>query len=105
MCWLSLWGLSKTLVSEPVAAFGGVLARNVRSCVVWRPGVAASTKPREGTIAFNPNGKTLATLDYSGVINTWDACTDCQNPQALLALAQERITRQLTPAERRTFLS
>jgi len=47
----------------------------------------------------------VATLDYAGVIRVWDACTDCQNPTALLALAQTRVTRQLTPAERRTFLS
>jgi hypothetical protein len=44
-----------------------------------------------------------ATLDYAGVIRVWDACTYCQNPTALLALAQTRVTRQLTPAERRTF--
>jgi WD40 repeat protein len=55
-------------------------------------------------IAFSTNGKNVTTLDYAGVINTWDACTDCRDPQALLALGQRRITRQLTPAERRTFL-
>ena len=55
-------------------------------------------------ITFSPNGRKVTTLDYAGVINTWDTCTDCRNPQALLALAQERVTRPLTPAERRTFL-
>jgi WD40 repeat protein len=56
------------------------------------------------TVAFSPNNKTLATLDYAGIIRLWDACTYCENPTALLALAKQRVTRQLTPAERQTFL-
>jgi WD40 repeat protein len=55
-------------------------------------------------VAFSPDGKSLATLDFNGTIRIWDACTDCQNSTALLALAKQRVTRQLTPAERRTFL-
>jgi hypothetical protein len=45
----------------------------------------------------------VATLDFAGTIRLWDACTDCENPSALLSLAKQRVTRQLTPAERRTF--
>jgi WD40 repeat protein len=55
-------------------------------------------------VAFSPDGKSAATLDFDGTIRIWDACTDCQNPTALLALAKQRVTRPLTPAERRTFL-
>jgi WD40 repeat protein len=55
-------------------------------------------------VAFGPTSDRIATLDYAGTIRIWDACTDCENPTALLALAQHRVTRQLTPAERRTFL-
>jgi WD40 repeat protein len=55
-------------------------------------------------VAFSPNSTTIATLDYAGTIRIWDACTGCENPTALLALAKQRVTRQLTPAERRTFL-
>jgi hypothetical protein len=33
----------------------------------------------------------------------WDACTDCENPTALLALARSHVTRSLTAEERRTF--
>jgi WD40 repeat protein/DNA-binding SARP family transcriptional activator len=55
-------------------------------------------------VAFNPTSERIATLDYAGTIRVWDACTDCENPTALLALAKQRVTRQLTPAERRTFL-
>jgi WD40 repeat protein len=52
---------------------------------------------------FTPNSRDLLTWDSNGVIAEWDACTYCQNPRALLALAASRVTRQLTPAERRTF--
>jgi WD40 repeat protein len=55
-------------------------------------------------VAFGPNSNRIATLDYNGTIRLWDACTDCENPTALLALAKQRVTRQLTPAERHTFL-
>lgn len=55
-------------------------------------------------VAFSPDGESLATLDFDGTIRISDACTDCENPTALLALAKQRATRQLTPAERRTFL-
>jgi len=56
-------------------------------------------------VAFTPDGKSVATLDFNGTIRIWDACTDCENASALLALAKQRVTRQLTPAERRTFLT
>jgi WD40 repeat protein len=52
---------------------------------------------------FTPNSRDVLTWDSNGVIAEWDACTYCQNPRALLALAASRVTRQLTPSERRTF--
>jgi WD40 repeat protein len=55
-------------------------------------------------VAFSPDGRLVATMDFTGVINLWDACSDCENPGALMAHANRRVTRQLTPAERRTFL-
>jgi WD40 repeat protein len=55
-------------------------------------------------LAFGPTSNRIATLDYAGTIRLWDACTDCENPTALLATARARVTRQLTAAERRTFL-
>jgi len=54
-------------------------------------------------VAFGPDSRSIATLDYAGTIRIWDACTDCENPGALMAIARSRVTRQLTPAERRTF--
>lgn len=55
-------------------------------------------------IAFSPDSRNVATFDYSGVINIWNACSDCRNPAALLTIAAHRLTRRLTPDERRTFL-
>jgi len=55
-------------------------------------------------VAFSPDGKSVATLDFDGSIRIWDACAACQNAGALLAIAEKRVTRQLTPYERQTFL-
>ena len=55
-------------------------------------------------VAFSPDSRTLATIDSKGIIRLWDACTDCQNPTALMALAKTRVTRQLTPTEQQTYL-
>jgi WD40 repeat protein len=54
-------------------------------------------------IAFSSDGRAVATLDYSGVINTWDACSECTNPTALLTQASHRVTRGLTAQERPEF--
>jgi hypothetical protein len=48
--------------------------------------------------------RTVATMDTNGVIRLWDACTDCENSNALMVLAKTRVTRQLTPIEKRTYL-
>jgi hypothetical protein len=43
-------------------------------------------------------------MDANGTIRVWDACTDCENPDALMAFAKTRVTRELTPSERVTYL-
>jgi len=55
-------------------------------------------------IGFTPDSRELVTSDGGHVIRVWDACTACGDRVALLALAKSRVTRQLTPQERRTFL-
>ena len=55
-------------------------------------------------IASSPDGRTTSTLDEDGVIRLWDTCTDCENTAALMALAKTRVTRELTPTERATYL-
>jgi WD40 repeat protein len=54
-------------------------------------------------VGFSPDSRQLDTADTDNVIRVWDACTACENPKALLALAAKRVTRSLTPHERRNF--
>jgi WD40 repeat protein len=54
-------------------------------------------------VSFTPDSRDLVTVDAANVVRVWDACTDCENAQGLLALASARVTRSLTPQERRTF--
>ena len=54
-------------------------------------------------VRFTRDSRDILTLDSAGVVREWDACTACGNAKALLALARARVTRQLTPQERRTF--
>ena len=55
------------------------------------------------TVAFTPDGTQIVTTDSDGVIHLSDACSLCGNATALLHLGATRVTRQLTPDERRTF--
>ncbi len=54
-------------------------------------------------VAFTPGSRDLLTYDSSGVVREWDACIDCENPRALVALAETRVTRRLTPREQQAF--
>jgi WD40 repeat protein len=55
-------------------------------------------------LAFTGNSRNVLSgqSDTNGV-SLWDACTDCEDPSALLALARSRVTRGLTTAERDEF--
>jgi WD40 repeat protein len=72
-------------------------ARTLRLVRVWQ-----HPDPVEG-LGFTADSRRLGTVDSAGALRLWDACTDCENPRALLALAAGRVTRSLTPQERRTF--
>lgn len=54
-------------------------------------------------VSFTSDSRGVVTTDAAGAVRLWDACTDCENPRALLALAATRVTRALTPQERLTF--
>jgi WD40 repeat protein len=54
-------------------------------------------------VAFTLDSHRVITFDAAGVVRVWDACTSCENPRALLALARTRITRELSAQERQTF--
>ena len=53
-------------------------------------------------VAFTRDSKDVFTLNEDGVW-LWDACTACENPTALVALARSRVTRSLTAEERLTY--
>jgi WD40 repeat protein len=54
-------------------------------------------------VAFTTDSRGLLTWDATGTVTLWDACSDCENPSALVSLARTRVTRSLTPAERQEF--
>lgn len=54
-------------------------------------------------IMFTPDSRSFFDMDENSQIQEYDTCTDCENPRALLRLARTRVTRQLTPGERREF--
>jgi WD40 repeat protein len=107
-----------TLVGHTDHVVGAVFSPNGESIVtaswdgtarVWntRTGRLLRTLDHPGPLAglaLSPDGRMVATLDGDGIIRLWDACTDCENPGALMALAKTRVTRGLTPSERATYL-
>jgi hypothetical protein len=54
-------------------------------------------------VEFTSDSRDIVTFDAAGTVRVWDACTACEDPKALLALARTRITRALTSQERQTF--
>jgi WD40 repeat protein len=54
-------------------------------------------------VRFTSDGRRLVTWDKANTIRVWAACPECEDAKALLALAATRVTRELTPQERRTF--
>jgi WD40 repeat protein len=71
-------------------------ARSLRPLrVLHQPGPAFG-------VTFTRDSRRVIAHDNTHV-SEWDACTACGDANALLALARTRVTRQLTPQERRTF--
>jgi WD40 repeat protein len=73
---------------------------------IWDPlsGRTLRIFPDAPAALFLPDGN-VATSDPQGVIRFYDGCSLCTNAQGLLALARTRVTRQLAPTERATFLN
>ncbi len=61
--------------------------------------------PREGveSAAFTPNGKWVVTGAGDGTARI-HACEACGSLKDLLVLAPSRVTRELTPEERKKYL-
>jgi WD40 repeat protein len=55
------------------------------------------------SVSFTADGNRIVTTDSKGTIRIEDACSLCGNAEGLLRLGASRVTRQLTPSERRTF--
>jgi hypothetical protein len=60
-----------------------------------------SPGPLTGAV-FTPDSRDVLSSDNQDV-REWDACTACGDATALLGIARTRVTRRLTPQERRTF--
>ena len=80
-----------------------------RTVRIWDPGTGAQLRVIDHAhpvtaVAFTPDGRDVVSGDDQGTVRVWDACTGCRSAGALLALAHRRVTRSLTPVERRTFL-
>jgi WD40 repeat protein len=54
-------------------------------------------------VQFTSDSRDIVTFDAAGTVRVWDACTACEDPTALLALARTRVTRALSSQERQTF--
>jgi hypothetical protein len=55
-------------------------------------------------VDFTSDGSRLASAGTEGAVRLWNPCPGCFDPEALLAIAREHVTRELTPAERGTYL-
>jgi WD40 repeat protein len=60
------------------------------------------------TVGFSPDGRSIVTavdVRGTGAVQVWKAELANPSPSKIAHIAEERITRQLTPAERRTYLA
>ena len=73
---------------------------NARSLAELR--VIAQPQPAS-QVGFTDGSQKVVSANGSNQAWLWDACTDCENPRALLALARSRVTRSLTAEERAEF--
>jgi WD40 repeat protein len=60
------------------------------------------------SVGFSPDGKSIITVvdsEGTGGVQIWNAELANPSPSVIAQIAQQRITRQLTPAERATYLA
>jgi len=74
---------------------------------IWPQQLTVITEPDDSAIntaAFCPNGKEIVTASDDGSARVWSNALAGSTP-ALVQLAESRVTRQLTPSERKTYLA
>ncbi len=54
-------------------------------------------------VAFSPDGRQIASASLDGTVRVW-MCEVCGPIEEVLAMAEQRVTRELTDEERQTFL-
>jgi WD40 repeat protein len=54
-------------------------------------------------VAFSPDGQQIASSSFDATVRVW-TCEVCGPIEEVLALAEQRITRELTCEEQETFL-
>jgi WD40 repeat protein len=104
-------GAPRGINSLDFGADGRTLAAGVDDATIRIWDVASGRQLRQLQLQtapapqFTPNGRELLASQLTGALSFFEPCPGCGGAKPLLAAAAQRATRQLTPAEKKTYLS